>query len=154
MRSSQNGAVSAAATAELSSFWRRLSISTIDGTCRSLAVTRLRHSSSSRPSVMTDAPAPVRIVAIASTIRVAPVPGVGFSIRCSGVGPSIMERRNPSSRSATAWACSAGETKGKSPSRSSQMSDRAAATCSADGRCTIAGTSKPGAGEYRSLASG
>ena len=40
MRSSQNGAVSAAATAELSSFWRRLSISTIDGICRSLAVTR------------------------------------------------------------------------------------------------------------------
>ncbi len=48
MRSSQNGAVSAAARAELSSFWRRLSISTIDGICRSLAVTRLRHSSSSR----------------------------------------------------------------------------------------------------------
>ena len=109
MRSSQNGAVSAAATAELSSFWRRLSISTMDGIWRSLAVTRLRHSSSSRPSVMTLAPAPVRMVAIASTISVAPVPGVGFSIRCSGVGPSIMARRKPSSSSATAWARSAGD---------------------------------------------
>ncbi len=144
MRSSQNGAVSAAATAELSSFWRRLSISTIDGICRSLAVTRLRHSSSSRPSVITDAPAPVRIVAIASTISVAPVPGVGFSIRCSGVGPSIIERKKPSSSSATACAFSDGDTNGKSPSRSSQMSARAAAISSADGRSAIAGTSKPG----------
>ena len=96
-------------------------------------MTRLRHSSSSRPSVMTEAPAPVRMVAIASTISVAPVPGVGFSIRCSGVGPSIMARRKPSSRSATAWARSAGEMNGKSPSRSSQISERAAAISSAVG---------------------
>ena len=30
---------------------------------------------------------------MASTISVAPVPGVGFSIRCKGVEPSIRSRR-------------------------------------------------------------
>ena len=83
---------------------------------------------------------------MASTISVAPVPGVGFSIRCSGVGPSIMPRRKPSSRSATAWARSAGETNGKSPNRSSQISSRAAAISAGVGRIGIGGSSKPGAG--------
>ena len=146
MRSSQNGAVSAAATAELSSLSRRLSIRRMVGTWRSLAVTRLRHSSSSRPSVITLAPAPVRMVAIASTISVAPVPGDGFSIRCSGVGPSTMPRRKPSRSSATACARSAGETNGKSPSSSSQIRARAAATSAGVGRAGIGGTSNPGAG--------
>jgi hypothetical protein len=83
---------------------------------------------------------------IASTISVAPVPGAGFSIRCSGVGPSIMPRRKPSSRSATTWERSASPVKGKSPSRSSQIIVRAAAISAGVGLAGISGTAKPGAG--------
>jgi biotin operon repressor len=63
----------------------------------------------------------------------APVPGAGFSIRCSGVGPSIMARRKPSNSSATAWARSAGEVNGNLPRRSSTISPRAAAISPAVG---------------------
>ena len=50
---------------------------------------------------------------MASTISVAPVPGVGFSIRCSGVGPSTMARRKPSRSRARAWARSAAADEGE-----------------------------------------
>ena len=91
---------------------------------------------------------------MASTMSVAPVPGAGFSIRCSGVGPSTMARTKPSSSRATACARSASEAKGKSPRRSSKSSDRASATSSAVGLSGTGGSWKPGAGWYSSRASG
>ena len=119
---------------------------TIDGICRSLAVRRLRHSSSSRPSVMTLALVPVATMEIASTIRVAPVPGAGFSTMCSGVGPSIRVRTKGSRSSASAWARSASLVNGNSPRRSSSRSDRAAAISPGVGRSGTDGGENPGGG--------
>ena len=105
----------------------------IDGICRNFAVIRLRHSSSSRPSVITLAPAPVRMVAMASTISVAPVPGVGFSIRCErrrAVDHAAQEAQQQQRHGVGALRRA---TNGKSPRSSSQMSSRAAATCASVG---------------------
>ena len=154
IRSSQKGAVRAAARAEESSLPRRLSIKTMAGIWRSFAVIRLRHSSSSRLSVMTRVPVPVRMVEIASTMRVAPVPGDGFSIRCRGVEPLIKARTKPSKSREIAWARSASEVNGKSPNRSSCSRSRASAICSGLGCSGTAGILKPEMAWYSSLASG
>mgnify|MGYP003429092836 CR=1 FL=1 len=67
----------------------------------SLAVRRVRHSSSSRPSTMTLALVPVATIEMASTISVAPVPGAaraafggrGFRAPCRGGSAGHHRRR-------------------------------------------------------------
>ena len=83
---------------------------------------------------------------MASTISVAPVPGVGFSIRCSGVGPSIMPRRKPSSSSATACARSAGADEREVAEQIVADQFAGGGDLRGVGRAGIGGSSKPGAG--------
>ena len=98
------------------------------GICRSLAVIVCaipHHHGLGRDGT----PAPVRMVAMASTISVAPV-----RARASRSGEAASAHRHgahEAQRQATAWARSATEVNGKSPSRSSRSSDRASAICPA-----------------------
>ena len=65
-------------------------MNTACGASISLAVKRLRHSSSLRPSVIAATGRPVEGRRTAATSKLAPVPGDGFSITYSGVALGII----------------------------------------------------------------
>ena len=104
---------------------------------------RFRHSSSSRPSAMISALRPVAGIVSMSARSPFPVPGVGASIKCSGVRSPQSSRAKGRSIAPRAWARAASSAKGKSPRSSSRSRSRASPTCSGDGHSSTAGILKP-----------
>src|SRR5690606_37229382 len=93
VRSCQAWADVMAATNGAESMLRRmLSMRMKVGDVNRADVIRLRHSSSSLAAAIVGAGRPVAGMAITSAKRLLPEPGVGASIKCSGVGPSIISR--------------------------------------------------------------
>ena len=81
-----------------------LSIRTVLGPSSRTAKMRLCHSSLSPTSAVGSAVRPVATIWITSTSRPLPVPALAASIRCSGVGPSIIGRMKGRSSNASALA--------------------------------------------------
>ena len=122
-----------------------LSIVIMDWPRRSKEKIALRQPSSSFCAVIIAAEFPVAMIEMTSASLVAPLPGAGLLIKCSGVTPAIIGRKIGVNIAAKKLARDASLSKGKSLTIS-RMRLMASANCASGGLSAMGGTTKPLAG--------